>query len=61
MEADKIKKYLEKASEKYSKQILLRSVIQTIPYIGSSLDTLFAGRGSQLQFERIKTILGDIG
>ena len=52
-----IKKALNKASEKYSKQIVIRALIQTIPYIGSSLDTLFAGKGSQIQFERLKHFL----
>jgi len=54
---DAIKKALNKASEKYSKQIVIRALIQAIPYIGSSLDTLFAGKGNQIQFERLKHFL----
>ena len=52
MKINTVKNSLYKFSKKYSDQIIIRSLIQAIPHIGSPLDTLLAGRGSQIQFER---------
>ena len=40
--------------EKYSEQYIVRSAIQAIPSVGGTIDTLIAGRASQIQLERIE-------
>ena len=45
----KLSQSLSKASEAYADKTALRALIQVIPYVGGSIDTLFAGKGIKLQ------------
>lgn len=54
---DKIEKSLATASERYADATGLRALVQTVPYIGGSIDTLFAGKGSKIQISRIEDLL----
>lgn len=51
---------LSRASERYGELILIRAAVQTIPWVGSALDTLLSGRGSQIQYERVMHFLGEL-
>ena len=44
----------------YSKMYSLRAAIQLIPHIGSSLDTLFAGAGTNWQLKRLEAFIQDL-
>ena len=48
-----ITKEIDKAVEIYSNQVVIRSAIVAIPFVGSSIDTLLNGRASKIQTERI--------
>lgn len=52
--------FLQAASEKYGEQISMRALVQAIPYVGGSLDTLLAGRGTQIQKQRIESFLNEL-
>lgn len=45
---------ISKLRQQYSDIVLLRASVQAIPYIGGSIDTLFAGRAAQIHQERIE-------
>ncbi len=51
---------LLKLSSHYSENYSLRAAIQLIPHIGSSLDTLFAGAGTNWQFKRLEAFIRDL-
>ncbi|MGB5082179.1 MAG: hypothetical protein WBO23_15725 [Burkholderiales bacterium] len=51
---------IAKAREKYSEGVTLRAVMQAIPYIGSSLDTLLAGKAAQIHLERVENFAGEL-
>ncbi len=51
---------LVKASEKYSDQIVIRALMQAIPCVGGSLDTLFSGAGTKMQMRRIESFLEEL-
>jgi hypothetical protein len=51
---------LSKASQRYGELTLLRAAVQSIPWVGSALDTLLSGRGSQIQRERVLHFLGEL-
>lgn len=53
-------KKLNVASERYSENTSLRTVIQVIPYIGGALDTLLSGKGTEIQKNRINHLLENI-
>jgi|AntAceMinimDraft_9_1070365.scaffolds.fasta_scaffold122079_1 hypothetical protein len=44
---------MDKAIEKYSEKILLRSAISAIPYIGNSIDIILSSRGATIIQNRI--------
>jgi|SRR2546426_5022079 len=52
--------FLQKASEQYGEQISLRALVQAIPYVGGSLDTLLVGQGAQIQKRRVEEFLKDL-
>lgn len=51
---------LTKASERYSDATKLRATIQLIPYVGGSLDTLLAGKGAEIQRQRVENFLREL-
>lgn len=51
---NKLSTAISKLRQQYSDIVLLRASIQAIPYIGGSIDTLFAGRAAQIHQERIE-------
>src|SRR3989442_2570529 len=53
--------FLQKASEQYGEQISLRALVQAIPYVGGSLDTLLVGQGAQIQKRRVEELLKHLG
>jgi hypothetical protein len=48
---------ITRASARYAEAFPLRSLIQGIPYVGGSLDTILAGLGSKWQYERLSAFL----
>lgn len=48
---------LTRISAQYAEAFPLRALIQGIPYVGGSLDTILAGRGSRWQYERLSAFL----
>ncbi len=57
---EKVKKTLVKASEGYAANTVLRATVQAIPYVGGPLDTLLAGKGAKVQFERLEHFLSEL-
>lgn len=62
MEQDKHKEekaisFVTKASAEYCDKFPLRSTIQAIPLIGSSLDTMLAGLGANYQYKRLEDFI----
>jgi hypothetical protein len=49
-----------KAAEGYTAQTTLRALVQAIPYVGGSIDTLFAGKGQKIQQARIEQFLKEL-
>lgn len=56
----KLSQSLSKASEAYAVKTALRALIQVIPYVGGSIDTLFAGKGIKLQNERLEHLIKEL-
>lgn len=52
--------FLQTTSEKYSEETSFRALIQVIPVVGGSLDTLMAGQGTTIQKQRIESFLRDL-
>ncbi|HIJ53121.1 MAG TPA: hypothetical protein HPP66_08215 [Planctomycetes bacterium] len=62
MEQDKNKEekaigFITKASAAYCDKFPLRSAIQAIPYLGSSLDTMLAGLGANYKYKRLEDFI----
>lgn len=62
MEQDKHKEekaigFITKASAAYCDKFPLRSAIQAIPLLGSSLDTMLAGLGANYQYKRLEDFI----
>lgn len=55
-----VEKAFSKASKRYGELTLIRAAVQTLPWVGSALDTLLSGRGSQIQRERVMHFLGEL-
>lgn len=51
---------IQTASEKYVEQTSLRALIQVIPYVGGSLDTLLSGEGTKIQKQRMESFLREL-
>jgi len=51
---------IAKAREKYSEVVALRAAMQAIPYVGSSLDTLLAGKAAQIHLERVENFASEL-
>lgn len=49
-----------KVQQKYSELVTLRAAVQSIPYVGGTLDTLFAGRAMQIQMARVEDFLAEL-
>lgn len=49
--------FITKASAYYCDKFALRAVIQAIPKLGSSLDTMLAGLGAKWQYERLEDFI----
>ena len=58
--AKEVSNKLVKASEVYTQNVVLRALVNAIPYIGGSLDVLFASKGQQIVQERIMELLEDL-
>ena len=56
---EKVEQSLVKAKV-YTDKILLRAVIQAIPYIGGSLDTMFSWKGVNVQNERLEYFYAEL-
>lgn len=54
---EKLKSSLASASEKYADATAARAMVQAIPYVGGSIDTLLAGKGSKIQRQRLEDLL----
>jgi hypothetical protein len=50
----------KKLTEKYSDSLPLRLIIQNIPYIGSSLDTVLSETGNKWREKRLQTLLQNL-
>jgi len=50
-------KAITTAWERYTDATKLRATIQAIPYVGGPLDTLLAGKGSEIQRSRVEAFL----
>lgn len=55
-----INEKLEKASEIYAENTYIRALVNAIPYIGGSLDTLFYSKGQKILEERILILLKNL-
>jgi len=53
---DKISKSLTAASARYAEATACRALVQAVPYVGGSIDTLLAGAGSKIQISRIEDL-----
>lgn len=51
---------ISKLRQRYADIVSLRASVQAIPYIGSSLDTLLAGRAAQIHLERVEKFASDL-
>lgn len=51
---------ISKLQQRYTDTVSLRASVQAIPYIGGSLDTLLAGRASQIHLERVEKFASDL-
>ncbi len=49
-----LKKALERASQSYGDQIILRAAVKVIPHIGGALDKLLSGAGAKVRRERLE-------
>lgn len=47
-------------AQQYSEQTALRAAIQLIPYVGGAIDTLFTGKASQIQTQRIEHFIHEL-
>lgn len=50
-------KSLQKFSEKYGDIAALRAIVQVIPYVGGSLDTLLTDSGQKMKWNRVEDFL----
>jgi hypothetical protein len=50
----------KKASVSYTNNTILRVLVNAIPYIGSSMDIIFASKGSKIIQERIEVLLRNL-
>ena len=57
---DKPSTAISKLQQRYADIVSLRASVQAIPYIGGSLDTLLAGRATQIQLERVEKFVNDL-
>ena len=48
-------------SDKYGQQTWVRALVQAIPYVGGSLDTLVSAQGQRLREERLNHYVSEIG
>lgn len=51
---------IQKISEQYSDITVIRALIQAIPYVGGSLDTLLSDSGQKFKMQRIESLIADI-
>lgn len=51
---NKLSTAISKLRQQYSDIFVLRASVQAIPYIGGSIDTLFAGRAAQIHLQRVE-------
>jgi hypothetical protein len=49
-----------KVAEGYAAQTAIRALVQTIPYVGGPIDTLFAGKGQKIQQARVERFLTEL-
>lgn len=54
---EKIKTGLDKASENYAENIVIRAGVAAIPIIGGSLDVIFSSKGNELIQQRIMSLM----
>lgn len=54
---ENLSKSLTAASERYAEATGWRALVQAVPYVGGSIDTLLAGAGSKIQISRIEDLL----
>jgi len=54
-----VKKTVEKASSSYLDNSNARALVQLIPYVGGSLDTLMSGSGTEIQKRRFESFLAE--
>lgn len=52
-------KALDKVTKRYSDNLLLRTAIQALPYVGGPIDTLLSGKASKIQQARIECFLDE--
>lgn len=52
--------FVTKASARYCDVFPLRAAIQSVPGLGSALDTMLAGRGAGYQFKRLEHFIGEL-
>ena len=45
---------LTRVSSRYAELFPLRAALQLLPYVGGSLDTVFAGMGTRWQYQRLE-------
>ncbi|MEM1359888.1 MAG: hypothetical protein AAGF89_16905, partial [Bacteroidota bacterium] len=57
LKLEKISDSLDKASEMYSNQVLIRASINAIPVIGGSLDLLLSSKGQEYTMRRIEGLI----
>lgn len=50
-------KSLQKFSEKYGDVTALRAIVQAIPYVGGSIDTLLSDSGQKIKWRRVEDFL----
>ena len=48
------------ASRSYANNLSIRELVKPIPFIGSALDTLFAGEGIRYEKQRVEAFLADL-
>lgn len=56
----KISDAIDKQSLKYLENLELRSLVQIIPYVGGSLDTILSAEGNRIQKERFEKFLNEL-
>jgi len=58
--SEEVNNKISKASEVYAENTILRAAVNAIPYVGSSLDVIFASKGQEIIRSRLNCLLDNL-